>query len=99
MVWASGPEGHLHPKAAPKAVEAACQRAGILPLMRPHLESWVQLWISQHKKDVDLLELVQRRPQRCSEGWSISAKERQAIKVEVVQPGEVKGNLSTASST
>jgi len=44
---------------------ASRSREGILSLystlLRPHLESCIQLWSPQHRKDVDLLEQDQRR--------------------------------------
>jgi len=59
-----------------KSNEASRSREVILPLcsalVRPHLESCVQLWSPQHRTDMDLLERVQRRPQKSSEGWSTS---------------------------
>jgi len=64
-----------------KSSMASRLREGILPLystlMRPHLESCIQLWSPQHKKDMDVLEWVQRTAMKMIRGLEyLSYKDR-----------------------
>jgi len=74
-------------------IKSSVASRGVLPLysalVRPPLESCVQLWGPHHEKDLDVLERGQRRPRRLSEGWS-TLLQGQAEGVGAVQPGEEK---------
>lgn len=51
-------------------------------LKRPQLHYCIQAWGPQHKKDAELLEEVQRKPQRCLEDWSISSMRKGLFSLE-----------------
>jgi len=69
-------------------------REVILPLystlVRPHLEYCVQLWNLQHKKDMELLEWVQRKATKMIQGLENLCCEGKAERVGAIQPGEEK---------
>jgi len=73
---------------------ASRSREGILPLcstlVGPHLEFCIQLWSPQHKKDMELLERVERRDTEMIRELMHLSYEERLERVGAVLPGEEK---------